>query len=78
VSNKLYPIVYLSSTKTASAFLFAGAEIVARPFSRYTFKPKITNWRLPDQTSPVAEALLNTDGETLLNTDGESLFNTGS
>ncbi len=53
MSRKLYPIVVLPSTRSASVFLFAGAEIVARPFSRNIFKPKITNWRLPDQTSDI-------------------------
>lgn len=78
MSKKLYPFVVLPSASSASAFLFKGAEIVARPFSRLTFKPKILNWRLSDQSPSDAEALLNTDGETLLNTDGETLFNTGA
>ena len=74
MSKKLFPMVMLS-TNSASAFVFKGAEIVARPFSRLVFKPKILNWRIPNLT---AESLLNTDGEKLLNTDGESLFNTGA
>ena len=66
VSKKLYPNVFLPAVG------------LSRVFSRFTFKPKIVNWRLGDQTTAAAEELLNTDGETLLNTDGESLFNTGS
>lgn len=66
MSKKLFPSIFLSSKE------------LVRTFSRHVFKPKIINWRLPDQTSPVAEPLLNTDGETLLNTDGETLFNTGA
>ncbi len=50
VSKKLYPFVILSSANSASAFLFKGVEIVARPFSRHVFRPKIINKRIPDQT----------------------------
>lgn len=77
MSKKLFPFISLS-TNSASVFLFTGATVLARPLVRNIFKPKIINWRLPDQTSPVADPLLNTDGEELLNTDGETLFNTGA
>ena len=50
MSNKLYPIVYLPTTKSANVFLRAGDQILARLFSRPFIKPKILNWRLPDQT----------------------------
>ena len=67
MSKKLYPHIFLSTSKATG-----------NPFSRFIIRPKILNWRLPDQTAPTADPLLNTDGETLLNTDGETLFNTGS
>ena len=66
MSRNLYPKIYLPTVG------------VSRNFARFLNKPKILNWRIPDQTRADAEELLNTDGETLLNTDGESLFNTGA
>ena len=53
MSKKLYPIIYLPSSTSVKVFLRTGEKIFARLFSRLTFKPRILNWRLPDQTALV-------------------------
>jgi len=35
-------------SNTASVFLYAGAVLAVRNFSRPLVKPKITNWRIPN------------------------------
>ena len=70
MSNKLYPIVYLPLTKSANVFLRAGDQILARLFSRPFIKPKILNWRLPDQTAIVGGAFDFMDGSSFDFMDG--------
>ena len=53
MSKTLYPIIYLPSSTSVKVFLRTGEKIFARLFSRPIFKPKILNWRLPDQTALV-------------------------
>ena len=55
MNRTLYPVVHLYNNSVS-------AEVVARPFSRRIFKPKITNWRLPDQTSAPAGEFNFVDG----------------
>ena len=69
MNRTLYPVVHLYNN-SVSAFVFAGAEVVARPFSRRIFKPKITNWRLPDQTSAPAGEFNFVDGADFDFVDG--------
>ena len=44
-------IQFLPIAKTMSIYIRVGADILVRKFSRLIFKPKILNWRLPDQSA---------------------------